>query len=77
MIENQIKEIVIRELKISPADYRPELSVNDTPQWDSLAHMNLLMAVEKTFEISFDITDSIEIETIEDLINITQSYLEK
>lgn len=76
MIEERIKTIVLQELKIEPADYSEELAVGDLPQWDSFAHMNLLMATEKAFNLTFDIVDSVEIETVADLIELVKRYQE-
>lgn len=63
------------QLNISDVDYHDDLTAGDIPAWDSLGHVNLLMAVEKHFRISFDISDSIDIETISDLVDTTKHYL--
>ena len=76
-MEDELRKVVCDHLKISDADYDPDLAAGDIPTWDSLGHVNLLMAVEKHFRITFDISDSIDIETISDLIDITKQYLEK
>lgn len=69
MIEEEIKQIVLRELKIGTEQYSEELMAGDIPEWDSLAHVNLLMAVEKHFSIAFDVGDAIDIESVGDLID--------
>ena len=75
MIENEIKKIVLNSLKLDESEYDEELAAGDIPTWDSLGHLNLLMAIEDRFSISFDIADSIDIETIEDLIEVTKKYV--
>lgn len=44
------------------------------PAWDSLGHVNLLMAVEKHFGIALEVVDSIEIETAGDILDVVKRY---
>ena len=74
MIESTIQELVVKTLKIRPEDYSEDLAAGDIPQWDSLGHVNLLQATEKHFGIAFDVVDSIEIETVGDLIDMVKKY---
>jgi len=69
MIEEEIKQLVTAQLKIEPERYSEDLMAGDIPEWDSLAHVNLLMAVEKHFNIVFDVGDAIDIESAGDLID--------
>jgi len=74
-IENKLKLIVIDTLKILESDYHEDLAAGDHPQWDSIGHVNLLMAVEQGFEISFDVTDAIDIESVADLQDMVKKYV--
>ena len=74
MTEATLKELVIRTLKIKPEDYSEDLAAGDIPQWDSLGHVVLLQAVENHFGFAFDVVDSIEIETIGDLVDMVKKY---
>ena len=75
MNDETLKEIVVNQLKINPDLYNEDLGAGDIPEWDSLGHVNLLMAVENHFGISFDIADAIDIETISDLSDMISKYL--
>jgi acyl carrier protein len=74
-IGEKIKEIVLEQLKIDSSLYHDDLAAGDIPEWDSLGHVNLLMAVENYFEVSFDVSDAIDVETIADLIETTKKYV--
>jgi len=39
----------------------------DLPGWDSLGHVNLVNALERTYSISLDMDEMIAIETISDI----------
>lgn len=74
-MEERLKRIVIDTLKIRESDYSEDLAAGDIPEWDSIGHVNLLMAVEREFEIAFDVTDAIDIETVADLQDMAKKYL--
>lgn len=74
MIEQTVRKVVVEILKIDDSAYSEELAVGDIPQWDSLAHINLLMAVEREFRITLDVGDAAEIETVGDLIDAVGRY---
>lgn len=74
-IEPKLKSIVIDVLKISQAAYTDDLTAGDIPEWDSIGHVNLLMAVEREFGIAFDVTDAIDIESVADLQDMVKKYL--
>ena len=73
-LDGKLKQIVIDTLKIPEADYSEDLVAGDHPQWDSIGHVNLLMAVEHGFEIAFDVTDAIDIESVADLQDMVRKY---
>ena len=73
-LDEKLKQIVIATLKIPEADYSEDLTAGDHPQWDSIGHVNLLMAVEHGFEIAFDVTDAIDIESVGDLQDMVSKY---
>jgi acyl carrier protein len=74
MNEAKFKELVIKTLKIKPEDYSEELAAGDIPQWDSLGHVTLLQAIENHYGFAFDVVDSIEIETLGDLVDMVKKY---
>jgi acyl carrier protein len=46
-------QTVFDEVFIEPPTLTPELSARDVPEWDSLIHISLLLAVEKAFAVRF------------------------
>ena len=74
-MEERIRRVVIEILKIKESDYSEELTAGDIPEWDSIAHVNLLMAIEREFSVAFDVTDAVDIESIADLQEIVKKYV--
>lgn len=57
---------------IDPAKIPTEVKFNEFPQWDSLGHVNLLVALEQEYNISINyqtITELISIPTIIEFLN--------
>jgi acyl carrier protein len=38
---------------LEPVVVTPEMSARDVPEWDSLTHISLMVAVEKSFNVRF------------------------
>lgn len=73
-MEDKLRELIIGQLKIEPSQYSEELGAGDIPEWDSLAHMNLIMAVEREFKITFDVADAVDLETVGDFQDALRRY---
>jgi acyl carrier protein len=62
-MEDRIKAVVSAVLNISIDDINNDSAPDNIESWDSLNHMNLIVALEEEFEIIF------EEEDIEDMLN--------
>jgi acyl carrier protein len=50
-------------------------SAEDVAGWDSIAHVNLMMAVEKGFNVSFTIREIRGLKNVSDLISLIEKKL--
>jgi len=48
----------------------PELTKNDVGSWDSLKQMDLVMSIEREFDITLEIPDIIRMNSIGDIIEV-------
>lgn len=44
---------IFDDLLLDPSELKPETTAKDVPEWDSLMHISILVAVEKAFDIRF------------------------
>jgi acyl carrier protein len=58
------------DIKISP-----EMTANDVEGWDSLSHINLIVAIETKFNIRFSHKELLTFKNIGDLLNSTRSKI--
>lgn len=52
-IFNKLSEIFIDVLDLDEVELTDETSANDIEEWDSLSHIQLIVAIEKAFGIKF------------------------
>lgn len=60
MFEARIKKILAQLFSISEDSINDETSSDNIAKWNSLAHMNLVVALEEEFKISFSDEQMIE-----------------
>ena len=46
-------QTIFDDLFLEPPVLTPALTAKDVPEWDSLLHISLLVAVEKAFQVRF------------------------
>lgn len=49
----------------------PELTANDVDGWDSLAHIRLIVSVQKAFGVKFSAVEMSRLKNVGDLIALT------
>lgn len=53
----------------------PETTANDVDGWDSLSHVNLIVAIEVKFNIRFSQKDLMSFRNVADLLNCIRSKI--
>lgn len=72
---DKLKKILIEIFKIENIDeITDEMGPNDIKDWDSLAHVELVNALEEEFEINLDVIDISRMYTIGDIKKILNKY---
>ena len=69
----KVQSIVAITLKVPPDKITRETSDKDLVIWDSLAHVNLMMSLEQTFDLSLEVEDFGKLTSVEAILN----YLEE
>jgi acyl carrier protein len=62
---------------LSIPKFDPTVSMNSTPTWDSLNHIQLLAAAERQFGIEISEDDAFRLTSAEKLVRYLQAALEK
>jgi citrate synthase len=59
-----LEEVIAGAFRISPARVTDALAFNAIPEWDSLAHMELMLALEAAYGVSIDEDQMIELTSV-------------
>ena len=73
-IESKVKEIICQQLEVSPEQLRPEASFVDDLKADSLAVVELVLALEQEFKIEIPEEDTERIKTVKDATDYIKSH---
>ena len=52
-----------------------EMTANDVNEWDSLAHINLIMEIEAEFNLKFTVDDIVDIKNVGEMIQLIERKL--
>jgi len=70
---NRISEIIREVFEDDKLDVTPDLEFRKIKNWDSFNHINLMIAVEDTFQIIIMPAEMENLTTVNDLINLMES----
>lgn len=73
-MENKVREIICQQLEVSPEQLRPEASFVDDLKADSLAVVELVLALEQEFKIEIPEEDTEQIKTVKDALNYIKTH---
>jgi acyl carrier protein len=72
-IENKVREIVCQQLDVNPDNVKSETSFVDDLGADSLAVVELVLALEEAFEIDIPDEDTEKLRTFQDAVDYIKS----
>lgn len=70
--KNKVIAVVAEILKTSPKDLDMEMMMGDIDEWDSLNHTLIITALEKEFNVVFDLDQVVDVEGVSDLVSLVQ-----
>ncbi|MGG1518917.1 acyl carrier protein [Paenibacillus oryzisoli] len=74
MNEQKLKAIFAEALGVSESIVVDDLAYNSIEQWDSIAHMSLIAAIDEGFDIMMDTDDVIDLSSFAKAKEILGKY---
>ena len=68
----QLNELIASVINISPAELNLQSGPGNISEWDSLAHVGVVAAVEQTYQVELTMPEILSIKTIADIRNLLQ-----
>ncbi len=75
MISEELKKIILDALKLDDFDFKDDTTASQVPGWDSLNHINVILAVEKFYNIRFKNIEVLRLKNVGDLQKLINSKL--
>jgi acyl carrier protein len=75
MISDELKKIILETLKLDDFNLTENTLATEVPGWDSLSHINVILAVEKHYSIRFKNLEILRLKNVGDLQKLVNSKL--
>ena len=75
MISDRLKKIILNELNLDEYDIKDETTANQVPGWDSFNHINVILAIEKDYNIHFKGLEILKVKNIGELQRLIDSKI--
>ncbi|MEW6654600.1 MAG: acyl carrier protein [Bacteroidota bacterium] len=77
MISPELKAVILKQLNLDDFDFQDETIAPQVPGWDSLNHINIILAVEQKFGIKFKSRELLQLKCVGDLQKLVDLKLGK
>lgn len=77
MISERLKNTILKELKLDEFGFNENTTADQVPGWDSLSHLNIILAIEKEFGIRFNPYELLKLKNIGELQKLIDLKLNK
>jgi len=74
-VEQTIREVMAIVLNIDAQRIDDDTSMDNTPGWDSANHINLVLALEEEFSVSFEVAELEMMTSYFDIVGVVGSKL--
>jgi acyl carrier protein len=61
---SDLNTLIARELKLAPGAVTDDLAFGEAPGWDSLAHINLMLALEQEYGVRIGDDEMVELTSV-------------
>lgn len=77
MVVDELKGVILKQLNLDEFEINDETIAPDVPGWDSLSHVNIIVAVEEHFKVKFKSMEVLKLKNVGDLQKLVDLKLNK
>jgi acyl carrier protein len=77
MITDELKAVILKVLELEDWDITEHTKASEVPGWDSLNHVNVMLAIEKHFAVRFKNIEIFRLTNVGDLQRLLDSKQNK
>jgi len=71
---DEVKEVIVEQLNVSPDEVKPEAKFVEDLGADSLDVVEMIMALEEKFEIEIPDSEAEKIQTVQDVVDYIEQH---
>ncbi|MBC7430410.1 MAG: acyl carrier protein [Bacteriovorax sp.] len=71
----KLQKIFSDILEINPEQVTERSTMDNLDEWDSMKHLELVMSIESEFNVSFEVHEIVELNTVEKIIEILEEKI--
>ncbi|MBK6679236.1 MAG: acyl carrier protein [Ignavibacteriales bacterium] len=75
MISERLKNTILKQLELEDYEILEETKANTIPGWDSLSHANVILTIEKEYNIRLKHIEVLKCKNLGDLQRLVDSKL--
>ena len=74
-MEDKIRKLMARILKVNPEHIENDSAIGDIDSWDSLNHLKIISEIEKEFSIQFTPDVLMDLEDFSDIVKAVEERI--
>ncbi len=74
-IQEKVIQVLINIFQVSPNKISTETTSDNVENWDSMNHINMILALEQEFGIRYDEEQVVSMLSVEEIIDATEEML--
>ncbi len=74
-VQGKVMQVVVNIFQVSPEKISTKTTSDDVEKWDSLNHINMILALEQEFGIRYDEEQVVSMLSVEEIIEATKGML--
>jgi acyl carrier protein len=71
-VEDKIRNIMAGILRLPPERIGPDAAIGNVPNWDSTAHLRIMLAVEDAFGVELNETQMVELTSLAKIRSVVE-----
>ena len=68
LLEEQIGQIIAETLNVDSSVIKPELGINDIPEWNSMGNLAIIASLEEKLEVEIPIEDLFDLTNVQSIV---------
>ena len=75
MVSDRLKQVILKVLAMSDFNMQDDTTANMVPNWDSISHVNVILAIETEYAIKFRGIEILRVKNLGELQRLVDSKL--